>query len=75
MGLGFREGAVVSSPSAVASQITARLARLEQFTHSYVTRTQAAFEDLLGLLAEVHDELKQLAEDGAAAAAARREQL
>jgi hypothetical protein len=89
-GLGFREAAAVALPAALASRITVRplalhmathaadagLLTLQQFTRSYDARTRAAFEKLRNLLpTEVHDDLKQLAEEGAAAAAARWEQL
>lgn len=85
-GLGLREAMDVSLPAFLASRITSRPLALEMaqhavdtellslnvFAESYDARTRAGFNRLCrSLPASVHEELRLIAEEGAAAAAER----
>ena len=89
-GLGFREAVAVSLPALLASRITARPLALEmarhaqqagmvteaQFVQAYDDRTKAAFERLRAKLPDqVADELREIAVEGAEAAATRWQHL
>ena len=89
-GLGLRESTAACLPAFLASRITARplaiemaqhaveagLLPMSSFIQAYDERTRAAYERLRDSLpAEVHEDLRIIAEDGASAAADRWQRL